>query len=507
MTSKEENNSQIDRRNLLKGIGIAGSAAVLAPLISTAGLSGAQAATANFTGKTVRVAVGSFMSSGAKLFVDAWEAKTGGKVEVIEIPFGDLYSKLNQAFSSGVDAYDVVIYASGWISGFAKNGYIASLEPYYPTKSNWDAVLPKLQKVTQISGKRYTVPLDGDLIMMYYRLDAFENPVAKKKFKALTKRELTIPATWSEYIECAKFFTGWDWAKNGKPCYGVLEAMKPNDVGVFIFNSHASAYSAHPDHPGTFFFQPGTMKPQIDNPGWIQALNDWKTLKKYGPPQMITYGGGDQRSNFVAGNYALALDWPDIGILAQDESQSIVKNLLGYAQAPGSSKVWNYTSKKWDNLPKINKAPYMAWGGWHASIASTSTVKDAAWDFADFIDSDANSLTAVTTPGTARGPYRKQHFQPQVWKDSSVKFVNPEAYLKAQLDGFNDSNVNFDLRIPEAGQYFQVLDAAIQIGLSGSQTPREALTKAAKEWDKITTKVGKTSQSSFNQDLEIKAAK
>ena len=44
------------------------------------------------------------MSSGVKMFKDAWEAQTGGTVEVVEIPFGDLYSKLFQAFSSRVDA-------------------------------------------------------------------------------------------------------------------------------------------------------------------------------------------------------------------------------------------------------------------------------------------------------------------------------------------------------------------------------------------------------------------
>jgi len=123
-----------------------------------------------FEGQTVRVAVGSFMSTGASMFEEEWEAKTGANLEVVEIPFGDLYQRIFASFSTGSDEFDIAIYASNWIPEFAKNGYIMSLENYYSEKDNWDQVLPKTQKVMYFLGDRYSVPMDGDVIFGYYRL-------------------------------------------------------------------------------------------------------------------------------------------------------------------------------------------------------------------------------------------------------------------------------------------------------------------------------------------------
>jgi multiple sugar transport system substrate-binding protein len=442
------------------------------------------------------------MSTGVKMFQDDWQKQTGGRVEVVEIPFGELYSKLYQAFNSRVDAYDVIIYAGGWVSGFAKAGFISPLEDYFKKyKDNWDDILPKVQALTYFEDKRYTVPLDGDVIMMYYRKDAFENPKAKERFKSETGKDLTVPETWEDYLAAARFFTGWDWAGNGKPCYGVLEAQKAKDVGPYIFTAHAAAYAAHPDVPGGLFFDPATMKPQVDNPGWIQALEDWKALRAAGPSQMITYGGGDQRGNFVTGNYALAIDWPDIGILAQDESQSIVKYKLGYAVIPGSKRVWNAKEGKWDERGEVSRAPYLGWGGWHASVAATSGEQAAAWHFANFLDSTPNALKAVTTPGTARGPYRRDHFSAVPWERSAVKFAGAEPYLKAQQDLFANPNARFDLRIPEAGRYFEALDTAAQLALSGQRSSKDALSQCAKEWSSITNQIGKESQQKLYGEL------
>lgn len=491
------------RRSFLGGAVALGVGLGLAGCTSSPTPSGTgQGGVGSFNGVTVRVAVGSFMSTGVKIFKDAWEAKTGGKVEIVEIPFGDLYSKLFQAFSSRVDAYDVVIYASNWTSGFAKAKYISPLDDFYKAKSNAGEVLEKVQKLSYASGSRYTIPLDGDVIMLYYRKDAFESQEAKDKHKAKYGSELAVPTTWDDYVRLAEFFTGWDWAKNGKECYGVLEAMKPKDVGPYILTAHAAGYAGAADSPLSLFFDPDTMKPQVDNPGWVQALTDWVRLLKSGPSQMITFGGGDQRGNFVAGNYALAIDWPDIGVLAQDSSQSIIQDKLGYAVIPGSKRVWSAKQGTWIESDTVMTTPYMGWGGWHASVAATSPNPAAAWDFADFLDSTENALKAVTTPGTARGPYRKDHFDPAKWTASDVKFVNAEDYLNSQLTMFNDPNVRLDLRIPEAGRYFEALDGAAQQALSGAATPEQALADCAKKWTSITEEIGKESQQQLYRDLQ-----
>ena len=69
-------------------------------------------------------------------------------------------------------------------------------------------------------GKTIAVPVDGDVAMMYFRKDAFENEEAKTRYREKFGKELTVPRTWEEFLQAAEIFTGWDWAGSGKAGYG-----------------------------------------------------------------------------------------------------------------------------------------------------------------------------------------------------------------------------------------------------------------------------------------------
>jgi multiple sugar transport system substrate-binding protein len=244
------------------------------------------------------------------------------------------------------------------------------------------------------------------------------------------------------------------------------------------------------------------MEPQVNNPGWVQGLQDWVDLKRFGPAEMANYGGGDMRGNFVAGDYALAIDWADVGVIAQDEASSTVKGDLGYFVLPGSRRVWNAASGAWDERDEASHAPYLGWGGWHGSVAARSSAPEAAWDFLNFIDSSDSAFAAVTTPGTARNPYRTPHFEdPERWKTAPVAYDDPEPYLSTQQESMNHPNAQFDLRIPKAGRYFQALDQWSQQALAGSLSPQEALDGAAEEWARITDEAGLDQQQALYRDL------
>jgi multiple sugar transport system substrate-binding protein len=478
------------------------AAALAAGLAAVHARAAAGAGGKPFAGQTVTVAVGSFMSSGVNLFKREWEDRTGAKLQVVEIPFGDLYQRLFTSFSTGASEFDVAIYASDWIPEFALSGYISPLEQYYAKKGNWGSVLDRVKKIMYVNGQRYSVPLDGDVIVGYYRTDAFNNPEAKSRFRGKYGYDLAPPQTWAQYRDMAEFFTGWDWAHTGKPGWGVLEAQGPKDVGPYIFVSRVAAYAANPKVPGSLFFDPDTMEPSVNNPGWVQALKDWIAIKKFGPPEMANTGGGTMRGNFVAGNYALAIDWADVGVQAQDPKASIIKGKLGYFVLPGSTRVWNIKTKQWDTFSTPQHAPYMGWGGWHGSVAASSKVKDAAWDFLDFIDGDDTSFRAVTTPGTARNPYREQHFADvQRWVTAPVHYDDPAPYLQTLQKSMTDPNTQFDLRIPKAGRYFESLDNWVQQALAGAVPPQEALDHVAEEWKQITEDVGLDQQKKLYREL------
>ena len=169
--------------------------------------------------------------------------------------------------------------------------------------------------------------------------------------------------------------------------------------------------------------------------------------------------------NFIAGNYALGIDWADVGIMAQDEDASIIKGKLGYFVLPGQSRVWNIRTGAWDEYDSPQAAPYLGWGGWHGSIAGNSQNPDAAWDFLNFIDSTENAFTAVTTPGTARNPYRTDHFtDPGAWETAPVAYADPAPYLAAQSEAIEPPEHPVRPANPEGGA---LLRSARPMGAAG----------------------------------------
>ena len=108
----------------------------------------------------------------------------------------------------------------------------------------------------------------------------------------------------------------------------------------------------------------------------------------------------------------------------------------------------------------------------------------------------------MTTPGTARNPYRTDHFtDPGAWETAPVAYADPAPYLEAQSAAMNHPNTQFDLRIPKAGRYFEVLDQWAQQALAGSMSAADALAKAAEEWARITDEAGADNQKQHYRDL------
>lgn len=487
------------RRRLLQ----AGGVAAIAASLDTRTPAAFAAQGSNLpSGQTITVAVGSFMSSGVIPFVESWQKKTGSKVNIVQIPYGNLYTRLSTAFASGSQEFDLAIYAANWAPEFAVNGNVLDLEPYYERKTNWGSVLPQVQKAMYTQGKRYTTPLDGDIIFGYYRKDALENTEYQSKFKEKYGYPLAPPATWQQYKDIANFFTGWAWGVTGQPGWGNLAARKPQDVSLYLLGAQASGYGANPNSPGTLFFDPETMEPQINNPAWVQAVQDWIDLKASAPAQQDTYGHGDMMGNWCAGDYALAVNWADLGVIAQDTSSSIVQGKIGYFVLPGATKVWNTKTKVWEQVAQPNHAPFLAFGGWKGSVAAKSKNPALAFDFLDWIDSDANSFVAVTTPGTARNPYRKEHFENVAgWTTAPINYQDPGPYLSTILTSFNHPNAQSDLRILKAGRYLQALDTWSQQAFAGAMPVKDALDKAAEEWKQITASVDQKTQQALYRDM------
>ena len=60
----------------------------------------------------------------------------------------------------------------------------------------------------------------------------------------------------------------------GKDAWGYLDAPKPwGGFGFYFLGSRATAYAKHPNDKA-WLFDVDTMKPRVNNPAWVRAIQD-----------------------------------------------------------------------------------------------------------------------------------------------------------------------------------------------------------------------------------------
>lgn len=421
-----------------------------------------------------------------------WEQRTGGKAEILRSEFGHLFVDYMTSLKAEEPVYDVLLFPSAWAADFYP--YLAELPVEFTDSESIDDIHPIYRdRLMTWDGKWIAVTIDGDLFNGYYRKDLFNDLVNRVAFRARYGYELFPPDTWRQYRDIAEFFHDRE-QRSGKPLYGTAEAFAHDGQRIWTLFSRAAAYTNHPDHPGAQFFDPDTMRAQIDNPGWLQAARDYKEILAFSPPGALDFGIVEARQAFLQGNTALALDWGDSAQLAADSASSTVSGNVGYFVLPGTDRVWNGRLWQWSQQQRVHKAPFLAFGGWVAGVARNSTNQDAAWNYIAWMSSPENSLRDVVTSGTGINPYRFTHFTSiDAWTKALTRTAASE-YLNVVRTSLDSPHVALDLRIPGFYRYTEALETELSGILHGTVSIRRGMQQVAEAWDAITDDLGVESQ-------------
>src|SRR5919109_735945 len=149
-----------------------GTAAILgaAPTAASAG---------QFDGVTVNVMTftGPQIAEPLQRRAPDFEKLTGAKINVITVPFSDLYTKLLTDWASGTNSVDAAVFAPQWMVDYIAGGYLEDVTSRIEADKDikQDDVGAFFRDFSEkYSGKKYMVKLDGDFHMIYYRPDILE---------------------------------------------------------------------------------------------------------------------------------------------------------------------------------------------------------------------------------------------------------------------------------------------------------------------------------------------
>lgn len=394
----------------------------------------------------------------------------GIDLELIGIPVNELYDKEILELATGTGAYDLVMFNPAWMGD-----YVDFLVPLDDFMNKWDPAWEDILEGFRVwentyEGKRYTLTMDGDVILLYYRKDLFEDPKEMAAFKAKYGYALAPPETWDQVLDIAAFFRRDTNGDGAIDMWGYADQPKRGRSFYWYLLRYAAYLSPDPQ-----YFDPKSMKPLINTPAAVAALENYKKAIDLGPPGILGWEWDELYNSFLQGKLAMIVHWPDEGKNTRVLKKNVPSAEMGFALPPGV--------KKGGKLYRRT----MTFGGWIVGVTKDSKNAEAAYIALSYMLSPEVSTLLVLTPGGGMDFFRKSHFTSPV-----AAQIAPKAYLKTYNDVIG--LIYPELRIPGGFEYYDTLDIAVQRALAGQVSPKEALDEAAKKWEEITTRFGRDKQ-------------
>ena len=425
-----------------------------------------------------------------------WAQLTGGHVNVVAVGFQTIYDKALLDASTGTNAFDAYVFDPQWLGDFTGPGYLLDLTDRVNNdpQLDWQDIGPFFRDFNATyNGRVYTIPLDGDFHMVYYRKDLLEKDGVKP------------PATWDDYLAVAQKYNGQDLNEDGQPDYGSCIAKKKGAQSYWWIISIAGGLLQGKGTNDGAFFNTSDMAPLFgQNEAMNKALETYAKTKDFGPPDELNMDVGGSRGLFTTGRCALTMDWGDIGTLTPG---TYAQDKTGATITPGWKQVLDRSSGKLvdcdattcpNAVDGVNYAPFASFGGWSGAINAKAPEanQDAVYDFLSYMSSPAISGVDVTLGKTGYNPYRTSHFgNIQPWLDAGLSQAAAENYLGAIKSSLENANMILDMRIPLTKRYQQdVLDTAVSQYLAGELDAAGAEQAIADGWNAITDEAGKDNQ-------------
>lgn len=449
----------------------------------------------------ITVATAAPLILGLQYYLDQAKKDLGVDIELVEIPFSELYTKVVTDMNNPNGRFDLILVPNDWIGEFATKNLIMPLDDYiqkYTDELKYNDILPHLRnKLMKWAGKTYAITFDGDCHMFYYRKDLLTDPRAQAEFKAEFGYDLPVPPeTWSQVIDVAKFFY------EHKDEFGLkggiaISAKRGSETPWFMVDIVASLIKPS-DKYGTpiVYFDPETGDPLVNTPPWIRAFEIYKELIKYGPEGILSFDVGDIRHSFTAGEVALAIDWGDIGPLSI-APESKVKGKVGFSPLPGSTEVYDLEKKEWVTLDKPYRPAVLDFGGWMFMVPSNTKNKgttELAVKYAIYMSSpDRSNYLAIAKGETGVNIFRYSQFydkNPDLWKQVGWDPESAEQYSNTIKNIYENPDPVWDIRVPGFKSFWDDLDAAISDVLTGTKTPQDSASWLYDQWRNNINNIG-----------------
>ena len=249
-----------------------------------------------------------------------FEDLTGIKVNWVTISESAMYGRILMELSAGGKNINAMMVCAEYLFGLVDLDAIEPLNKYIenlPAWFDWEDIIPAYRSVlTGLDGNVYAAPFAGESGFLMYRKDLFD------------KYGISVPATYDEVLEVAKFFHNKDLNGDGK-----------GDIDGIAFRGRRGWGMNWPWALVTFPFggellDPKTGDSRFNSQGTIDALSFLVKAAKYAPEGIESFGHYEAWTSFMTGRAAMLIESTAAAPLIEDKTSSLVVGKVGYSAMP-----------------------------------------------------------------------------------------------------------------------------------------------------------------------------
>ncbi len=325
------------------------------------------------------------------------------------------------------------------------------------------------------------VPVSVPVLVCYFRNDLLR--AARRK----------APETWNDYLELIETLDTW------APGLSAVEPLAP-EFRATTFFAKSLAYCKHPENYSVWF-DIDTGKPTLNSPGFVEALETARRTWSKLPPEVANYSPADCRRMLLTGKAAMALAFEPLSseliARSQSEESSKVQRIegieIGVCRLPGSRRVFNRNSKKWDTIatgtthaPALCGFAGLAMG---VKLPSKREQESAALDL--LINLSTATLFDEAFVSLPKGPCRESQLTlAPNWFGPELSSEEASQYADAVAQSLRDMQLVYELPVIGADEFRQAAAIALEPFIRGASDSEQTSQAMQQAYESIVERLG-----------------
>jgi len=297
-------------------------------------------------------------TAASRLLAGWFQEETGACIRIVTEPYAGISEKAIQDVQGGAGEFDVFQYWYPMLGSLVQEGILKDITGWWEEHAGEiqpDDFIPVFRDSwCLLDGRRYGVPFDGDMHLLFYNKRLFE------------KYHLTPPETWDDYLAAARAITEGEQGSGayGSAVYGC--GIMAANIPLILIGTFLNRLAGF----GGFFFDV-QGRPAVNSPEAVAALEHLLAELPYALPDPTNVAFDEMLGPWMAGRVGMVEFWADLGKMTDASHQTQMAHRWGVAPLPKGPGPGGKVA-----------APLNA--GWSLGVSTRSRHPDLALEFLRF---------------------------------------------------------------------------------------------------------------------------